>query len=483
MATSPLSENFPSPNAIPPRSSSYGAASFGKPHVPQKSVLRPKPEAEWISRSRNGSKSTIHSEDRRVQFKTLTGMAAQPTLVEVRDSTSRRASAVAAEQTNGTDHIPSAALMTALNAIPPLPPSKDSSRRSSVELLPTWTPQKESVLLAPYTYLENHPGKDIRSQLIVAFNAWLQVPQASLDVITRVVGMLHTASLLIDDVEDNSILRRGVPVAHSIFGTAQTINSANYVYFLALQDLAKLQNQECNNIFVQELLNLHRGQGMDLFWRDTLTCPSEADYLEMVGNKTGGLIRLAVKLMMAESSLARTGKVPNCVPLVSTVGLLFQVLDDYLNLQSTAYTERKGLCEDLTEGKFSFPVIHAIRSASESQQNHQAHSHSSPATKGINGVSATNGHHYPSAISQPPPYTNNILLNILSQRTQDNEVKRYAVRYMEQCGSFAYTRKVVTELRAEALKLVDEVATAVGGTEGNAGKEGLRMILDRLKAE
>lgn len=41
---------------------------------------------------------------------------------------------------------------------------------------------------------------------------------------------------------------------------------------------------------------------MDLFWRDTLTCPSEDDYLEMVGNKTGGLFRLAVKLMQAESS-------------------------------------------------------------------------------------------------------------------------------------------------------------------------------------
>jgi geranylgeranyl diphosphate synthase, type III len=40
---------------------------------------------------------------------------------------------------------------------------------------------------------------------------------------------------------------------------------------------------------------------MDLFWRDTLTCPSEDDYLEMVGNKTGGLFRLAVKLMQAES--------------------------------------------------------------------------------------------------------------------------------------------------------------------------------------
>lgn len=106
----------------------------------------------------------------------------------------------------------------------------------------------------------------------------------------------------IDDVEDSSLLRRGIPVAHSIFGTAQTINSANYVYFCALQELQKLQSPKAIQIYTEELLNLHRGQGMDLFWRDTLTCPSEEDYLEMVNNKTGGLFRLAVKLMQAESN-------------------------------------------------------------------------------------------------------------------------------------------------------------------------------------
>ena len=158
--------------------------------------------------------------------------------------------------------------------------------------------------MGPYEYLDSHPGKDIRKQLISAFNEWLEVPAESLEVITKVVGMLHTASLLVDDVEDSSLLRRGLPVAHSIFGTAQTINSANYTYFIALQELQKLKSPKAMTVFTEELLNLHRGQGMDLFWRDTLTCPSEEDYLEMVGNKTGGLFRLAVKLMQAESKKA-----------------------------------------------------------------------------------------------------------------------------------------------------------------------------------
>jgi len=173
----------------------------------------------------------------------------------------------------------------------------------------TWNKNKEKILLGPYEYLFAQPGKDIRAQLIAAFNEWLEVPPESLEVITRVVGMLHTASLLVDDVEDSSLLRRGLPVAHSIFGTAQTINSANYVFFCALQELQKLTSRSAITIYTEELLNLHRGQGMDLFWRDTLTCPSEDDYLEMVGNKTGGLFRLAVKLMQAESKSLKS--VPN----------------------------------------------------------------------------------------------------------------------------------------------------------------------------
>lgn len=270
----------------------------------------------------------------------------------------------------------------------------------------------------------------------------------------------------VDDVEDSSMLRRGVPVANSIFGTAQTINSANYVYFLALQALSSLQNPAAMTIFTDELLNLHRGQGMDLFWRDTLTCPSEADYLEMVGNKTGGLFRLAIKLMQAESGrdlyvvfphppdlhpcspappqlLMHLNKNSDCVSLVNTIGLLFQILDDHLNLKSARLSAQKGFAEDLTEGKFSFPVIHAIRA--------------DPA--------------------------NLVLVNILKQKTADPEVKKYAVAYMERKGSFEYSARCIGELRDKAFGLVAEVEEKAGEVGGLEGAEGVRAILERMKVE
>lgn len=235
-------------------------------------------------------------------------------------------------------------------------------------------------------------------------------------------------------MEDNSVLRRGIPVAHNIFGTAQTINSANYVYFLALQEIQQLNNPAAIDIYVKELLNLHRGQGMDLFWRDTLTCPTEDEYLEMVGNKTGGLFRLAVKLMQAESA---TGK--DCVALVNVMGLIFQICDDYLNLSDTTYTKNKGLCEDLTEGKFSFPIIHSIRA---NPSNHQ-------------------------------------LLSILKQKTQDDEVKRHAVHYMQSTGSFAHTRQTVIDLRDRASNLI-EMIDASPRINGAGDGQMVRAVLHKI---
>lgn len=173
------------------------------------------------------------------------------------------------------------------------------------------------------------------------------------------------------------MLRRGSPVAHSIYGIPQTINSANYVYFSAFRELERLQNPQLFEIFcgsvgpnprvnIDELMNLHRGQGMDIYWRESLICPSVEEYIEMIKNKTGGLLRLAVRLMQEYSSSnvycpkAFSFNTRNYAPIADLIGILFQIRDDYLNLQDPEYMNGKGLSEDITEGKFSFPMIHSI---------------------------------------------------------------------------------------------------------------------------
>ena len=139
-----------------------------------------------------------------------------------------------------------------------------------------------------------------------------------------------TKHFRIDDIQDGSPLRRGFPAAHCIFGTAQSINAANYAYFLAQQELALLDNaSEAFRIYSEEMLNLHRGQGIELFWRDSMTVPTEDEYLLMISNKTGGLFRLAARLMQSASSMTY-----DILPLTDLIGLIFQIRDDYNNLCS-----------------------------------------------------------------------------------------------------------------------------------------------------
>ena len=270
----------------------------------------------------------------------------------------------------------------------------------------------DPTLLEPWQYILNVPGKNVRGKLIAAFNKWLKVDAEKVKVITEIVKMLHTASLLIDDIEDDSTLRRGVPVAHAIFGVPSTLNTANYVYVLALEKCHKLNEPKATQVFVQELLNLHRGQGQDILWRDTVKCPSEEQYKKMVIDKTGGLFRLAVGLMQVFSNDERDFR-----PLLDSLAYYFQVRDDYMNIASTEYFANKSFCEDLTEGKFSFPIIHAIKTM---------------------------------------PHDNR-LLRILKQRTRDITVKQHAVQFMDKCGSLKYTWKKLGELYEEILCLVQQL--------------------------
>lgn len=277
---------------------------------------------------------------------------------------------------------------------------------------PQWSQANEDIIRGPFEYLKSLAGKELRTLLISSFNQLLDINSTDLQIITSIIGTLHNASLLVDDVEDGSKLRRGNPVAHEIFGVPVTINTANYMYFVAIQEALSL-GPEAIKILNEEFLNLHRGQAMDLYWRESLICPSEKEYIDMVMNKTGGLFRLSIRLMELKSNFNKS-----FVPLVNLLGIIYQVKDDYINLSDAKYFTNKGFCEDLKEGKFSFPIIHAIRHDESNKE----------------------------------------VINILKKHTDDNELKSHVVEYMKNVSkSFQYCELTLEKLRKQAHELVDDV--------------------------
>ncbi|KAJ7092523.1 isoprenoid synthase domain-containing protein [Mycena crocata] len=276
-----------------------------------------------------------------------------------------------------------------------------------------WSAECESEILKPFNHLTANPGKQILDRLIDAFDTWMHVPDNARTTISKVANMLHTACLMVDDIEDGSELRRGQPAAHTVHGIPQTINSANYVYFLAYQELLTLKSPRLSQIEIvaavnSELLCLHRGQGLELRWRDSLKCPTEEEYVYMVNGKTGGLLRIVIKLMIA---CATTNIDRDYVPLMNVIGVFYQIRDDYMNLQNPLYSANKGFAEDFTEGKFSFPIIHGIR-------------------------------------ADP---SNSVILDVLQKRPITPTLKNRAIAYLKaQTKSFDYTLGVLTKLEAQA---------------------------------
>ncbi|CAJ0574573.1 unnamed protein product, partial [Mesorhabditis spiculigera] len=275
--------------------------------------------------------------------------------------------------------------------------------------------QDEDHLLAPFEYIRERAGKKVRTKLAMAFNEWMQIPEQKLSQIMDIVELLHNASLMIDDIEDNSVLRRGQPCTHRIYGIARTINSANYVYFIAQQRCLAL-GETVAKIFTEQMLELHRGQGKEIFWRDSVVCPSESEYETMVLQKTGGLFMLAIRSMQVFSNVPEQ---KDFTSLLRNLAVYFQIRDDYLNLCSADMHAAKSYAEDLTEGKFSYPIIKAIKSKAAGNDDE--------------------------------------VLNILRQRTEDIELKKFCVSLIQSRGAFDSTLARLKELAADIMENVQQL--------------------------
>ncbi|CAG8376199.1 unnamed protein product [Penicillium salamii] len=144
-------------------------------------------------------------------------------------------------------------------------------------------PNNLDPVLDAYSYINSLPSKNVRLRLILALDSWYKVPEKSLLIIEGVINFLHSSSLLLDDIQDDSSLRRGKPVAHQIFGTAQTINTATYLINEALC-LVQMLSPSAVSVYsgmpnpsyspgefptltlAEEMRNLHLGQSYDLHW-------------------------------------------------------------------------------------------------------------------------------------------------------------------------------------------------------------------------
>jgi ophiobolin F synthase len=284
----------------------------------------------------------------------------------------------------------------------------------------------DEVVRAPFEWCASAPSKQFRASLIDALNIWTGVPLVSLNIIKSIGSQLHNASLLLDDIEDRSPLRRGRPAAYTVFGVAETINSANFAILEATSQAQNL-NRQSSLVFHERMQQLYIGQSYDIRWARHKTCPSLEEYTAMIDGKTGGLLHLIVGLMLSNAA----NPLPSCQTskleeLITLIGRLFQIRDDYQNLNSLEYESAKGFGEDLDEGKYSYPMVVALSLESRSKR-----------------------------------LIESILAGCEPSVGLSRAMKLVVRDEMEACGAFAATVQAINELDAEILRRIDAIEVAL----------------------
>ena len=206
-------------------------------------------------------------------------------------------------------------------------------------------------------------GKRVRPLLVLLSNAaaggkWQNALPAA-----AAVELVHNFSLVHDDIEDNSPLRRGRPTVWKIWGLAQAINTGDTLFTLAHLEIFELRRSvsaeiilEAANLLQQTCVHLTQGQFLDISYenRDDLTLD---DYWPMVSGKTAALLAACTEL---GAVVAGSDTTIRCAyrNFGRDLGLAFQALDDYLGIWGDVSETGKSAASDLVEGKKSLPVLY-----------------------------------------------------------------------------------------------------------------------------
>jgi geranylgeranyl diphosphate synthase type I len=171
------------------------------------------------------------------------------------------------------------------------------------------------------------------------------------------VEILHNFSLIHDDIQDNSPLRRGRPTVWKKWGVAQAINAGDVLYTLAYSALLPL-GTEAVDILQKTCLSLTQGQYLDISFEERMDV-SVDEYWAMIGGKTAALLAACTELgaLAAGADSARRGMFRE---FGRNLGLAFQVQDDLLGIWGDPAVTGKSAGSDLAAGKKSLPVLYGL---------------------------------------------------------------------------------------------------------------------------
>lgn len=216
-------------------------------------------------------------------------------------------------------------------------------------------------------YIVNSGGKRLRPLITVLAARALNIQNDEHHALAAIIEFIHTATLLHDDVVDESTMRRGRETANAVFGNQASVLVGDFLYSRAFQMMVGLKRMPVMDILSDATNRIAQGEVMQLMnCNDPDT--TETSYLEVIYSKTARLFEAATQLSAVltdqgapiETAMQNYGK---------HLGTAFQLVDDVLDYVADEEDMGKKAGDDLAEGKPTLPLLHAMWNANTDDAN------------------------------------------------------------------------------------------------------------------
>ena len=227
--------------------------------------------------------------------------------------------------------------------------------------------QSEVPLVAQVSqYIIAAGGKRLRPALVLLMCGALGYRGDQRFDLAAVVEFIHTATLLHDDVVDESTLRRGRSTANEVFGNPASVLVGDFLYSRAFQMMVEVGNMRIMQTLAEATNVIAEGEVLQLMNMHDAAL-SEEGYLRVIRSKTAKLFEASARLaaLLAQSSPAVE---QHCAAYGQALGTAFQVIDDVLDYDGEVLEMGKNLGDDLREGKVTLPLIIAMQRGTEAER-------------------------------------------------------------------------------------------------------------------
>jgi octaprenyl-diphosphate synthase len=210
-------------------------------------------------------------------------------------------------------------------------------------------------------YIVKHKGKNLRPLLVIMAAKLCGTPSANTYICASIIEMLHSATLIHDDVVDEAEIRRGFPSINAVWKNKIAVLIGDYILSKCLIGGTKTNNLEIMNILADASKRLSKGELLQIEKSKTLNI-TEDEFIKMISDKTAALIGAASRLGAFTSS-EKSPDHENLKAYGESLGVAFQISDDLLDYYGNQKIVGKPIGNDFKDKKLTLPLIHAFQKA------------------------------------------------------------------------------------------------------------------------